>query len=359
MSAIAALLVALAQGEAPKDPVPPVKTVTLAGEERSVHDLIEAIRKQTELTIECENLDENAKVRIEWKERPVLAALDDLCRELKAGSVRVEARPKEGARIVLDGSAALPHAASCEKQFRAEVTDVVVTLQKSLHSTQRSAHVAIAISAQPDVKPAAMSGFRVEEAIDNTGASLLSSRWSDHDREEFVEGVNPAVVVWVDSRFGRGRGVEGSLQVPLLAPAEGAKKIELLRGRVLMTFPQKSVDETVPVADLVKGKEIVIGPLKITVASFELQEGKATLVCQVSGKANERGFFSFPQFDPVDDRGESLAGGYSGSGSGASYTLAYTLRGKSPMTGLRYRCTIGQTTIAVPFEFKDIPIPQK
>src|SRR6185436_14864796 len=155
--------------------LPPLKTVTLPRAERSVGDILKAVREQSGETIETSNLDETAKATVEWKERPLLQALDDLCRALGAGSVTPRQDGKGKLPIDLDGGAALPPAASHWKQFRVELGDVVVTTVRSFDGVKRSAQVTLRWSAQPGTTPLSVDGFVPEEIVDDAGWSLLDS----------------------------------------------------------------------------------------------------------------------------------------------------------------------------------------
>ncbi len=356
---LAVLMLVQEPAKAPPDErekwLPPVRTVTLERGERTVKQVLEAVRAATGLPVEPSGVDEGAKVTLEIKDRPVLAALDDLCRALGRGTVKV--REESGAAIELDGEPALP-AASHWRQFRVEVEDVQVTVRRSLEKLQRSARVTLTMSMQPGSKPLAVGSFQAEEAQDDAGWSLLASsvEGGRHYRssDEFQEGEDPDAVIMED-RFDHGR--RGGLTVDLNMPAKEAKSIEKLRGRVPVTFPLRYLDLKVPAGELVEGKELKLGGMTVRVKGFKQSKGKATLAYQVQGTREGRDFPSFPDFELLDDKDGKLSQGHSGSGSDDGYTMEYTLVREAPVHSLRLAAYVGRVTLMVPVELRNIPIP--
>ncbi|HXX94752.1 MAG TPA: hypothetical protein VEN81_14055, partial [Planctomycetota bacterium] len=155
--------------------LPPVKSVTLERAERTVGETLQAIREQTGLELQVTGVDESAKITTEWKERPVLEALHDLCRARGAGSVRVNEGRKEKGAIELDGQGALPAAVCHWKQFRIEYVDITVTTVRSLDSTNRTASLTLSWTGQPGTHPLSVDGFKPEEIVDDQGWSLLTA----------------------------------------------------------------------------------------------------------------------------------------------------------------------------------------
>lgn len=357
----AVLLLLLQEPSKPRDErekwLPPVKPVTLERGERTVKQVLDAIRAATGLAVESNGVDEEAKVVLELKDRPVLAALDDLCRALGKGSVKVREESGPDGAIELDGEPALPAAAHW-KQFRVEVEDVQVTVRRSLEKVQRSARVTLRMSLQPGAKPLGVGAFQAEEAQDDAGWSLLASTAEGNRRyrstEEFEEGEDPDAVIMED-RFDRGR--RGALTVDLNMPAKEAKTIEKLRGRVPVTFPLRYVELKVPAGELVAGKELKLGGMTVRVKSFTQAKGKATLAYQVHVTRRGRDFPSFPDFELLDDKDAKLSQGHSGSGSDDGYTMEYTLAREAPVHALRLAAYVGRITFLVPVDLRDIPIP--
>src|SRR5262245_22666204 len=119
---LASVLAALQASGGSKDDrerwLPPVKTVTLEAGERTAGEVLESIRKQTGLPVEASGVDGTRRVSLEIKERPVLEALDALCRALGKGGVKATREGEGPATIEVDGDAPLPPASAHWRQFR-------------------------------------------------------------------------------------------------------------------------------------------------------------------------------------------------------------------------------------------------
>ena len=355
VATLLALQGAARQADEPEKWLPPLKTVTLPAGERTVRQALDAIHAQTGFEIDTFNVDDAKPVTLEWKDRPVLQAVDDLCRALGRGTVKVTNQGKPGEEIQLDGQPALPPAAFHWKQFRAEVTAVKLTTKRSLTETTRNASLSIRLSAQPGTRPMEIKSFGLEEAIDSEGWSLLPSN-SYRERIPRRGGKDPDFVEWKKDRRRRMSWENKGIQIR--PPAPNAKSIERLRGRVAFTFPLREVEGTVPREEVVEGKKIKIGSLEITIRSFQQTKGNVTLKCAVLNPGGDKYSSLFPQFDLLDADGGKLNRGYSGRG-GEEYRISYRLRHDRPVAALRYSAYVGRITVVMPVEFRDIPLPRK
>ncbi|HEU4339731.1 MAG TPA: hypothetical protein VFS19_06655 [Planctomycetota bacterium] len=334
----------------------PPATVTLERAERTVGEILKAVRDQTKLKIDASQLDETRKVTIGWKNAPVLQTLDELCRALGAGQVRSS---KED--ISIDGSAALPKAVGHGDRFRFEVDNVHVAITRRMSGTTRNVTVSLRFEAQPGVDISqATPQMRLEEALDDRGWSLMGAE-SQHDGGGMVpleDKEEPDVV-----EFDRHRGMAGGrgggrLSVGVQAPALDAKAIEVIRCRAALTFPMRSVEGEVPVAELVEGKEFQIGSMTVKVKKFEQKGAEATLDVSTKGVRDDRGGM-FPHFSLVDADGKTVSQGSSGSGGGDGFKWQYKLGSDAPVAALQYKATAGRITKVVRFEIRNIPLPVK
>ncbi len=359
----AALVLVQAAAAAPDERerwLPPLKTVNLPRAERTIGELLKAVREQSGETIETSGVDETAKATLEWKDRPLLQALDDLCRSLGAGTVSVRQDGKGRLPIDLDGSAALPPAASHWKQFRVELSDVGVTTVRSFDGVKRSAQVTLRWAGQPGTTPLSVEGFQPEEIVDDAGWSLVEPnervRRRGYDGESFQEGEDPLAVV-TERSFDR--GTREDLQVPLRAPAEESRTIARLRGRLFMTFPMYHVDLSIPPAELVAGKEVKVGGMTVQIVRFSQEGASATLVYKMARRGGGREYSSFPEFELLDDKGKRMNRGYSGSGSEEGYTIKYSLAKPDPVASLHLKAYVGRITLAIPVDLRELPLPKK
>lgn len=338
--------------------LPPVRNVTLEAGERTVKEVLDAVRAQTGIAVELIGGEESARVRTEARQVSVLEALDGLCRALGKGTLKVaeEEKGPPGA-IQVHADDPVPPAASHWKQFRVEAQDVQVTVQRSLQGVKRTARVVLQLEAQPGTRPLSVGGFLAEEAVDDTGWSLLAApnRYS-RSSDETAAGEDPDAVTF-EERFGRGRG-ERSLAIDLSLGPKEARAIERLRGRIPVSFPMRWVEESIPAAELVEGREIRIGSLTVRVTGFkQAAPDKATLAYQIRSRGRGRDVPSFPGFELKDEKGESLNRGHSGSGSNDGYTMEFRLARAAPVASLRYAAYVGRVTLMVPVELKAIPLP--
>jgi hypothetical protein len=365
MTITAALFILLSQAasSAPDDRerwLPPVKGVTLERAERTLGETLKAVRDQTGLDVRASEIDESAKVTVEWKERPVLAALDDLCRGIRAGSISVKEDAAEKGTIELDGQAKLPASVCHWKQFRIEYSDAVVTTTRTLESTKRSASLTLLWTAQPGTHPLSVEGFQPEEIVDDAGWSLLPEESGVHRRGSdgpLKEGEDPGAVIPED-RF-HDRDEKREVQLDLRAPAPEARTIERLRGRLFMTFPMRFVEQSIPAAEMVAGKELKIGLVTIHVRKFEQRGENLTFVYRMSGRGTNRDLSSFTGFELLDEKGNKLNRGYRGSGSDTEYTFEFTLTSAAPVARLQQKAYVGRITLAVPVDLHGLPLPPK
>ncbi|HZN62541.1 MAG TPA: hypothetical protein VFC90_09065 [Planctomycetota bacterium] len=331
-------------------------TVTLERAERTVGEILKAVRSQTGLKVEASQLDESKKVTIGWKGSPVLQSLDELCRALGAGQVR-----SSKDEISLDGSAALPRAVGHGERFRFEVENVQVTTTRRLSGTTRTVNVTLRYDAQPGTDLAqATPGVRLEEALDDRGWSLLGVEMHQHGMGEvpLEDQEDPDVVEFERRHGGAGLGL-ARMTVAVQAPARDAKAIEYIRCRAALTFPMRNVDGEVPVAELVDGKEFQIGSMTVRVKKFEQKGAEATLEFTYRGGGRSEYGGSMPWLNLVDAEGKTVSQGMSGGGGGDGYKWQYRLKSDAPVAAIQYKATAGRITKVVRFEIRNIPLPGK
>ena len=336
--------------------LPPPPVVTLETAERTAGEILKAVRTQTGLKIEAKQLDETKKVKIGWKNAPVLRALDELCRALGAGDLKIG---KDD--IEVDGSQPLPKAVGHGDRFRFLVQDVQVTTTRTLEGTKREVSLSLRVECPPgtDISGASTEAV-VDDAMDDKGWSLLSTEGRRRGRYDLPseDQEEPDVVEFERPHWGRNRG--GPVTLSVEPPSREAKSIERLLGRTSLTFPMKKVDGKIPVAELVEGKEFKIGPMTLRVKSFETKDDEASMEISTKGPSDEDGMHVFPDFTLVDADGKGVNRGMSGSGSGeSSYTYKYRLVKGAKVAALQYEATVGRMTKIVRFDIRNIPLPVK
>ena len=359
----AVALMILQGGEAPADDraqwLPPVKTVSLERGTRTVREVLDVIKNQTDLDVTVTEAEAAERVEIEFKDRPVLQALGDLCRHLGRGTVNVSNGSKEGQDSVeLDLDADPPHAVAYWKQFRAELVNVKIVTRRSLAETKQTASLVFRLGAQPGMRPMHIGSFILDEAVDDAGWSLAVGGSFGPRGESAVAGEDPDFVQFRDGPWSRGVSWR-QMQAEIRPPAKRAKTLKRVRARVSLSFPMREVDERVPVEDLVEGKEINIGAMLIRVKSFTQKSKEAVFNYDIPRTGSREGFFGFPDFDLLDDEGNTISQGRSGSGGGDGYVMEYRLSSEKPVVAIRYSAYVGKVTVVVPFEFRNIRLPSK
>jgi hypothetical protein len=360
---LAALPLFLAAGSRPDDRdrwLPPVKSVTLERADRTVGETLQSLREQTGLDIRASGLEESTKLSLGWKSRPVLEALHDLCRALGAGSVKVSPGGQGKESIELDGRGK-PSAWACHwRQFRVEFTDASVTTTRSLEATKRTASLSLSWMGQPGTHPLSVEGFQADEVVDDTGWSLVMKEAGIHRRlsdDPMVEGEDPNAVIPV-SRFHDHDSSE-NVQLYIRAPAPEAKTIARLRGRLFMTFPMRYVEQSIPAAEIVAGKKIEIGSITIEVVKFEQRGEKLTFAYKMSRRGGMRDYFTFTDFEILDEKDAPVSRGSSGSGSGEGYTVEYSLASPAPVAKVHHKAYLGRITLAIPVDLQALPLPER
>jgi hypothetical protein len=355
------LLLLAASQEAPPDDrqrwLPPVRTVTLSGPARNLGRVLAAIRDQSKLSVDAYGVEEKTSVQVDWTEVPVLQALADLCQKLGTGLVKVREDQKDLPTLELDSRSPLPAALFTWRQFQVAVTEFTVTVQKSLEATKRSAQITLQVTLQPGTHPLSVGSFEPLEIIDDQGWSLLKARDPAEGSRELTVGEDPDSVIFANHvRPDEGRE---AMAVELAAPAPEARVIERFRGKIAFTFPMGLSEASLAPQELVPGKEIRIGALTLRVVRFEQKGIKVFFEYRMSRRGGGRDYDSFPDFELVDDKGDRLNHGSSGSGSPEGFKMEYTLGRPVPLHAVKYRAYIGRYTLMVPVDLRQIPIPRK
>jgi hypothetical protein len=353
---LALLVLALLQEPEP-EPVrlPPPASVTLDRGERSVGDLLKALRDQTRVKISAKDLDETRNVTIGWKEAPVLRALDELCQALGAGDLQISQE-----EVVIDGSSARPKGVGHGDRFRFVVQNVQLTTTRRVEKTSRTVSLTIQVEGPPgsDISGAQTQAV-IDEAVDDRGWSMIKPDTQGGSYYLASEDSEDPNAIEFDRHMMMAGRKGGTLGVQVEPPSKEAKGIELIRGRAVLTFPMRRIEGKVLVADLTEGREFPIGPMKIRVKSFERKGGTVTLEISTKGGSSQYGS-PFPQFGLVDGDGKSVSRGMSGSGGGdGTYKCVYTVAEEADVAAIQYQASVGRVTKVVRFEIRNIPLPVK
>lgn len=351
--------------------LPPVKTVTIPKGSHTAAEILEAVRAQSGYPVRTYGLSLRKPIDIGWKDAPVLKVLDDMCRALGRGRLEVPVLRVQGdsypwgmrhgipeeevTGLAVEGDHAPPAAVAHWNQFRAAVTDVVVTEKRDLNESSASAVVHIAVHAQPGTNPIFVGPWRLLEAVDDTGRALVPGAapvplFGDAEGPEV--GDSPHSVSFPSGGFGWRRGASGQIKIDV--PAPEARRIKRLTVKRRATFPYRRVFRTAKVEDVKDGGTISFGETDITIHKAYHEGGKFKLHYQFKGSAR-----GSPAFEILDERGNPVRTRGSGSSGGGGLTKQeWHLSGGARVASIRTSAYMGQRTLEMTFEIHDIPLPE-
>jgi hypothetical protein len=353
--------------------LPPLRSVTIPKGKLTPEEIFKKVREQTGYRVSPYGMNLREPLEAGWEQAPVLQVLDDVCRRLGRGrpeppplrSKRSEesdfwgerrSEPAPTERIDLNGEAKPLIATAHHRQFRAAVTDIVITEQRSLQKSSTQAVLHLAVSAQPGTHPLDISSWDVQELSDDSGVSL---RMEGNARAAFREEAAPDVgesadTVWFGGdRWGRFSG--DTQMISMRPPSPGARKIAKLKASLRASFAAQEVTRTATLAEIKEKATVTLdfGAATIILREPEHKEGNFSLKYQLRGSSR-----GSPTIVLLDKEGAEIRNSGGGSSSsGADHHQTWYLRGAAEVGSIRVSAWIGHTTIEIPFEFTDLPLP--
>ncbi len=370
-SQVRAILARFEWEEGLEQSLPPARGVTIPKGKHTPEHLISELRRQAGLRVSPLALNVRAPVEAGWENAPPLRVLDDLCRALGKGRPELPALQSRsfGGRgwnsdlspskatdaVSLDGAKPLDPAVAHWGQFRAVVRDLEVTEVRSLKKGSVTALLQVSVGALPGTQPVFIGGWRVEEAVDDKGASRVleeGGRGRGLRAESEPDTGEDLNAVWFVGERGWGHGA-GQTAVSIKIPTPGARRLTKLRLKLRVAFAVKEITKTLAVKDLKEKAVLEMGAGIVTVTKTETKERAFHMNYLVGGR-----FRGSPAFVPLDDRGREIETGGGGSGSGgAEFHQHWYLRGGAEVAAVRTSAWLGHKTFDIPFEFADIPLP--
>lgn len=211
----------------------------------------------------------------------------------------------------------------------------------------RSSSVILQVMIEPKVQVIGRAWSpTMEAALDENGASLLPERRPpDHS----MSGAERVFQV----------------QVPLHERAAEAKKLTLLKGTIQLTV--RSAAQTLTVDDILNARNSAhdVGNLQVTVQEMTGGDRQYELkvLCKGPGAMREqmqRWNDNLRTLRVLDSEGRPLSSGrYSGGGAegGMQYTITlHQPTDVGPPAKLVWEITTGTQELAIPFEFRDVPL---
>jgi hypothetical protein len=228
-------------------------------------------------------------------------------------------------------------------------------------SEQFTAHLLVA--AEPRLSLSQVGALRVLEAVDNRGNSLVASGNSGlafSRYSNFLGVMNGSVV---------------QLQAALHRHALAGDTIKKLRGVIPLSVSSRRPEPLVVPLDQGTGKRFENTDVELTIHEIRTMPNSRQTILELSVRPKDRGAIAESgesdafvdvyrpdsqrlQLEISDSRGQIVPSFPSGVDSETSHlTLSInSLTASAPLKELRYY-TLTRTTVSVPFEFKDIPMP--
>ncbi len=342
--------------------LPPVALVTIPKGTHTPEKILKAIEDQTGLKVTPCAINLRAAVEGGWDRAPALAVLDDVCRRLGArldapsplsdGDDDFQAyRNRPVRRLLIDGEKAPVPAAAHSGPFRITVEDVMVTEHRTLESTEVTARVFVALSAQPGTSALRVGRWQVVEVVDDTGASLrLDDAADPFDRDLPEPGDDAEAVSYGGDRW---RRLDASDNFAIKAPAAGARTLKSVKLKIRMAFGGAEVSREFKVADFKDKAEMTIAKAGITVTKVGREENAFVMEYDIAGK-----FEGSPAFELLDADGRPVPNHGGGSQSSGAHTRrSWSLPKTAAVAAVRVKARVGQRIIEVPFELADVPLP--
>ncbi len=351
--------------------LPPARRVTIPKGKHTPEHIFAELWRQAGFRVAPLAMNLRAPVEAGWEDAPPLRVLDDLCRAMGKGRPEVpalqtgnsggrgwhhETLPSKATDAVsLDGAKPLDPAVAHWGQFRAAVRDVVLTEVRSLKKGSVTAEVQVAVGSMPGTQPVFVGTWRVEEAVDDKGASLVAEPAGRgafrRGESEPDTGEDPNAVWFVGDRWSGHESAQTSISIK--TPTPGARRLSKLRLKLRVAFAVKEAVKTLAVKGLREKAVLEIGAGVITVTKTETKDKAFHMSYTIGGS-----YRGSPTFVPLDDQGRELQTGGSGSGSsGAEHNQHWYLRGGGEVAAVRTSAWLGHKTFDISFEFSDIPLP--
>lgn len=207
----------------------------------------------------------------------------------------------------------------------------------------------------PEAESATQSGHvKIEEAVDNTGASLISHPDAFHDSSKFTDFNN---AFFRNSKFGaKTDSVKPQVELDLALPARAAIRIAHLRGSMELSDAGKT--NTVELGGLQgAGKKAAPlpngSPVSVTVVVPD-RENVASLSLEIKGDES-----ALASIEIIDADGRSISSGISkwSVNGGPAHESLGLMKPLDASMKLVVKIISERKITKVPFDLKDIPLP--
>lgn len=313
------------------------RRVTLEAKERPAHEVLAQLLAPDGLRLTGPQA--SAPITVSFKSAPVLAALDEVCRQAGCALRRkpndeIEAQPDRSNEIGRPIQYAGPQAFLVGDVTHRTVTDFAGEPRQDLH-------LRLTVRGDPRAwMPVEPCGWKIVSAVDDTGRSL--SVESDGGSKSWSGGVQPPSI---------------SLSLEFSAPAREARRIARLRGIATLALSRKP--EEIVFTDVLKDDQTrEVRGIKVTLKKVTLEDREYRVRLEAAGKGAPSPRFMLRQARLEDAGGGGFFEGGGVSAEGESLLLKSFRAWDKDRVPVRVRVTLlpdayGRT---VYFEIKDIPI---
>ncbi|HLF92233.1 MAG TPA: hypothetical protein VJB14_02130 [Planctomycetota bacterium] len=330
----------------------PAKRVTLDVKDRLFSEVLREIDRQAGFTMRIDPGVEDRPVTMGLRDCLYFEAVDRLCEAHGATHLESTNAWKAGVRtpgeddsqilsIRAGSSAGKP--TTYHGPFRLRLESI------TLHHPART-RLGYSVVWQPNVQPSVSGTLLVDEAVDDLGTDLLTLE-ERGDALKIRQG---------PPSTSRSLWSEGFRHFKPL-PADDATKLVRLRGGARVQFPlEEPVFDFDPVRDVGARREC--GDFVLEFLEYAVKEGGATAKVAFTRRDREKTrFYLHCSMRLLDSEGKDL---YS-TGSGGSYGEGRSVYDKTvrfpparaPAT-LRVRTLVRAFAEEIPFDFRDVPLPQ-
>lgn len=355
--------------------LPPLRRATLEASEKPLREVLEEISKQTGVPIDLSGGTFDGPVTLSLKDALPLQAFDEACAKAGGFSFRVRrageeagfnpgAPPDPAASALLFQPGAGPAGpAAYAKSYRLRLNQITLTRTNDFRRERSTANLQVEVLWPPPAAPHSVSEFRIVEALDDRGRSLMPT--ADPNLPNRLQ------VGFNRHRF-RNHWTGGSYHgLEIAYPQADAAKIALLRCAISVVYPgdERSLVFEKP-ADA-RGESRELHGLKVTLKDCRSDGQDHVIQLEVSGRFAPPGAgvapaegelpFTHDEVVAISRSGARLrANGMSGSSDGRTHQWELRVRGTlaEPIQEIRIPVILAYHTDSATFELKDIPLPR-
>jgi hypothetical protein len=353
--------------------LPPLRRATLEASEKPLREVLEEIAKQTGVPIDLTGGTFDVPVTLSLKDALPLQAFDEACAKGGGFSYRVRRAGEEmgfnpgappdpaGSALLFQPGAGPAGPAAYAKSYRLRLNQITLTRTNDFRRERSTANLQVEILWPPPAAPHSVSEFRIVDAVDDRGRSLLP--------QADPNGVNRAQMAMGRNRF-RNHWTGGSYHgLEIAYPAADAAKIASLKCALSVVYPGDERALVFEKPSDARGESRELHGLKVTLKDCRSDGQDHVIQLEISGRFAPPGGgtaegelpFTHDEVVAVSRSGARLrANGMSGSSDGKTHQWELRARGNlaEPIQEIRIPVILAYHTDSATFELKDIPLPK-